>query len=336
MGIDMLPTSFKIYDTIPLDDSAPQRALSKWYSRCLSPNDRTGITKNLIELTNDSPLDFTKPVKLQTFADLCDERGVQMLAMNKQIELYWSGGIDSTVALVSLLKAGAKDQLVVRCTKESQDENPEFYKDLIRSNVLLRNVDLTDSGDPSSIISSGELADQLFGGGFAFNGGLPNTENVFVPYEDIVPPDVCAYVAPVIARYPRPVKTIVDFVGVLQLVYNWQYVKDRWNIAFGGLDRGRTKYFFDTPAFQTWSLYTDEQKVRSNKDKKIVLHSFKAIARDYIFNFNKDAQYHSIKTKQGSHYASATGIHLLRGRLENWKYVMEDGSIVWREGSVLG
>ena len=89
-----------------------------------------------------------------------------------QVRVMWSGGIDSTAALVSLLRAagegngGRAHRLVVVLDDESRAEYPRFYRETIAGRLREeprdeRSVSAIDGG--GGPVVTGELGDQLFG-----------------------------------------------------------------------------------------------------------------------------------------------------------------------------
>src|SRR6188472_251956 len=96
--------------------------------------DRTGILPppfpwrvlDPVPVADDSATDF---------GTLCDARGDELVAeavmANTTIRHFWSGGIDSTSALIGLMRAaerrGCADRLCVLLSMDSVLEYPEFY-----------------------------------------------------------------------------------------------------------------------------------------------------------------------------------------------------------------
>jgi hypothetical protein len=81
----------------------------------------------------------------------------------------WSGGIDSTSILVSLLKTANKellDQLVVVCNQASVDENPYFYNWYIKNKLTTVDTDqfrVTSDNYNKILLVNGDCAEMIFG-----------------------------------------------------------------------------------------------------------------------------------------------------------------------------
>jgi hypothetical protein len=94
-------------------------------------------------------------------------------SLNKPIVVLWSGGIDSTAALIALMKTNSNWQESLRIVTDKTTEYPLFYNRYIKpANVLISNTNteiLRDINfyDANNIYINGELADQLFGQSFA-------------------------------------------------------------------------------------------------------------------------------------------------------------------------
>ena len=104
--------------------------------------------------------------------DIIDQRGkeiVQQSVQTKQdIYVWWSGGIDSTVALVSILKH-IKDlsKLNVVMNRHSIVENSDFYESFIKNKINTltpkQHFHLYERDNYQHIVVTGEYGDNLFG-----------------------------------------------------------------------------------------------------------------------------------------------------------------------------
>ena len=71
-----------------------------------------------------------------TFEEVANCRAIELWNMDKPIRLWWSGGIDSTCALVALLNTKRLgDELIVYLSDRSYQENPNFYDKLISMKI---------------------------------------------------------------------------------------------------------------------------------------------------------------------------------------------------------
>jgi hypothetical protein len=143
------------------------------FSKNISAVDRTKIittplkTKVLDFLVMPTYEKFNK-----TFEEVCDERAKFLLSQakhtNKKLAILYSGGVDSTLILCSLLKNAKPDELsniYVFLSDESIRENTSFYY-----NFVIKKFKCFSSykypqllGRDDYLFVTGENADQLFG-----------------------------------------------------------------------------------------------------------------------------------------------------------------------------
>ena len=142
----------------------------KLYSAGAVPIDRTGTIKTPVRVHSLFPMPKLRPIRA-SYEDICNERASEILARsdeaNARMYTLWSGGIDSTLALTSLLKASSREQrsrITVLLSEDSIMENPNFFRDHI-SNKLAAETSgmLPHIVGTSNILVSGEHNDQLFG-----------------------------------------------------------------------------------------------------------------------------------------------------------------------------
>jgi len=234
----------------------------------------------------------------ESFEQVCDARAVELVDLAEQkncsITLMWSGGIDSTTALVSLLKTGKTSRLKVILSKASIGEYPKFYKDVIQielpnQHFVVENPKLLlDSRD---INLTGEIGDQIFGSAAIFKAF--KRDKIFQPYQTYISQEFSDRLSDQIKKCPIELKTTFDFLWWFNFSMKYQNVQFRLYPSVQ-LPFGTITHFFDTNNFQLWSL--------NNPDKKIkhTLESYKYIAKDYIYSYHKDDNYRDNKLKVGS------------------------------------
>src|SRR5262249_200908 len=116
-------------------------AFLRIYDHRLMPVDRSEAirfpvcTKSLFPLPKIC--EFTK-----SYEEVCNGRALEVLARAERLDtslyVFWSGGVDSTCVLVSLLKNATraqKERIVVLLSEGSITEYPLFYHDHIRGRV---------------------------------------------------------------------------------------------------------------------------------------------------------------------------------------------------------
>jgi hypothetical protein len=234
----------------------------------------------------------------ESFEQVCDARAISLIALaesrNCNINLMWSGGIDSTVALVSLLRTGMKSRIRVILSKASIGEYPKFYKDIIQTELPKQHY-VVDSPklllDSRDINLTGEIGDQIFGSAAIFKAF--KKEKVFDPYQSYVSTEFLSRVSEQIKKCPIELNTTFDFLWWFNFSMKYQNVQFRLYPSVQ-LPFGTITHFFDTDEFQLWSLNNPDKKI------KTTIQSYKYIAKDYIYSYHQDDNYRDNKLKVGS------------------------------------
>jgi hypothetical protein len=264
-----------------------------------------------------------------TFSDIMDARALQIFRQatdsNRKLAVMYSGGIDSTAILVSLLKniplQEIKEHVVVLLSELSIMENPNFYRDHV-----IKNFGCVSSsrfpyliGNDDYLMVSGENADQLFGSQVTsfFSRGRDFTE-IFKPI-DQMKGEIIDWMASrieadganasdagelfhllekIVASAPIELDDVHKFFWWINFTTKWQSVYVRMlgfsqNIKKIKLEENYTT-FYHPKEFQLWSMNNTDKFIKDTSS------SSKYIVKEYIFNFNKDLDYFRNKSKIGS------------------------------------
>lgn len=287
--------------------------------------DRTNTISIPVSVKSLFPMPKFREMK-KSFEALCDERATELLQraekLGVKLNVLYSGGIDSTLMLVSLIKnadRGQKDNIVVLLTEDSILENPNFYSEHIRGKLA------TDSSESfpyllgtKNLIVGGEHNDQLFGSDMVgrlilrFGPGVINA-----PYDrgmfKTVFTEACgdergverfldlfeklASVAPV------PIQSNFDHLWWINFSLKWQSVFMRMlcyttarNVKNIDDEYIRTYYnhFYSTEEFQLWSMNNQDKKIKDSWS------TYKWPCKEIIYDYTKDAEYRDTKVKRGS------------------------------------
>ncbi|GJM09220.1 MAG: hypothetical protein DHS20C11_14960 [Lysobacteraceae bacterium] len=277
-----------------------------------------------------------------TFEDISDAIGEELidraLTDNKEIQVLWSGGIDSTLVLIALLKAaerrGKTDLIEVVLTIDSIQEYSEFYAQHIHNRLRIRPVAHPVFGylDDDKIIVTGEHGDQLFGSDYLAK--FVPTGTAWLPYKDVLPliitgklgdPDqadvVMDYLRPQIAKAPVLIETVFDLFWWLNFSLKWQHVTFR-TVIYRRKNHRKTYdtlcHFFRDPRFQNWSLTNRDKVIGGDWD------SYKYVAKQYIFDYTNDERYFRHKRKEVSLWGYSQETERNWGRLREAIYMFDD------------
>ena len=300
----------------------------RMYNPGVVPVDRTNTIRLPVHVKSLYPLPTFRPIN-KTFEEICNERAVELLkhadALGEQLYTFWSGGIDSTLLLVSLLKNATpaqKENIMVLMTEESIAENPNFYRDHIQGRLR------TDSSDSFSyllgtrhILLDGEHNDQLFGSDIVasvmqkygdevihtpyrrelfvdFFGGLIDDTAIASFYVDLF--------EKLFAAAPIPITTVYDGFWWINFALKWQTVNLRKLPFVAPRNAARVTpeyvatrhlHFYSTDDFQLWSMNNPDKKIKDS------WKTYKWPCKDIIYDYTKDAEYRDNKIKRGSLYS---------------------------------
>ena len=253
-----------------------------------------------------------------TFADICDATAQTIIAeateQDQRIQVLWSGGIDSTTALVALVSNMAEadtPRLEVVLSMDSINEYPLFFRHFILRKLPFKVIQppITEHFSDTGLIVTGEHGDQLFGS----DKLLPLIVNqlAYEDYSAILPiyltnkfgdhqkVDVLIdYLQPLIKACPHPIVTTFDLFWWLNFTVKWQQVSLRMPV-FSFRENvqplyTRFRHFFRNEDFQRWSLNNHQQRAAAT------LEEYKRPAKEYIFRYTKDETFLQQKSKEPS------------------------------------
>lgn len=253
-------------------------------------------------------LSAVNPISLD---ECCIDRSVELLSSNSVLYFLYSGGIDSTLALTSLIKAGAtKDQLIVVCNTDCIRENPNFYNNYIkpsfklmsseffmqyiRTNTLDGKIVLCEPGDGLYGQYLGSAAFEMFGGPYLRK---PATrQNIFDFFrakgleDDVANCCIDVYQAN-INLCPRPIETLYDFFWWTHFNWRWQYHCEKLRLRTPL--EPEVEAFYATVNFQKWAATHTQYEIKRHSDFK---HDYKQL----IYEFTNDQEYFDLKIKHVS------------------------------------
>jgi hypothetical protein len=255
-----------------------------------------------------------------SFEDLAFNRAndIRIKTKDSKVYLMYSGGIDSTTSLVSMINSWPKEDLErlhILMSYRSIEEFPDMWKDInnIFKGRIINSLTNTDKLLDDGYIITGELGDQVFGsdviiplvdlyGEAAINMPWKNNINYFYKrfFGATFRPNVDMFVdvySTTLPYCPFEIKTCFDFVWWFSFTNKWQLVKYR-HLAQKRFSNpqesfSRIMHFFDTPEFQRWSLDNPDKKIKNT------LNTYKYTAKEFIVKYTNHTDYLK-KPKVGS------------------------------------
>lgn len=227
--------------------------------------DRTGAVPSVIKthISDENKIPTGTP-KYMDFLDNCLYRAQELLDTGKQINVLWSGGLDSSVMLFSLLRqAQHRDQVNVICTFESILESGSMFDSFVKNAGVRIKFDQTkveyhlpysyDHEDPSQLYVTGECGDQLFSPMFFC---VPAASNPLDPWQKWATPDFLNIVEPSIKFSERPIETVRDLSWWTMFNHTWTTVYYDEMLELEPQVAQRIRPFYGTQEFQRWAMHT--------------------------------------------------------------------------------
>lgn len=267
-------------------------------------------TRKLFDVPDVVPLmPFGRLTTPKALTDICDERAAQIyktaVDSGKKIYLYWSGGIDSTAALVALLKQGVSKELVLVMNSASIAEYPEFYSKYVDGKLAVNMVEYRRGDEipipvqhylSDGIVCTGELGDQMFGAGRYVD--TSNTSLLLTSWKDKYGHNKEAdkYEA-FAATCPVPINNLKEFWWWINYTVKYTNVAFRMLLTSYKFQLEKDVFhFFHTTDFNDWAVSTPMEERFYGTD----LRKYKQPLKDYIYEFTKDSNYKINKIKEGS------------------------------------
>lgn len=265
-----------------------------------------------------------------SLSDMMDRRACELLDIsareNRPLAVLWSGGIDSTGVLSSLIKNSTNnEQIHVYCSQKSIVENPFFYKNHIVGKLKcfhVRQLDCNEDFIDANILLHGDPGDCLFGPSMAMYAKLMPAGDHLRPWRDQRPAIIDGIESlrsiPGFAKwYVDKISDNIDEVNLYNIDtvsdwWWWHYFNLKWEfsnlrpffdsrknpyttVSTHHLKKYADTTFFNTAEFQSWS-YTNLPRLCL--DKK----GHKADLKQYIFELDKNEFYKNNKVKTVSNF----------------------------------
>jgi hypothetical protein len=263
----------------------------------------------------------------KTYEECCLDRAQELIdlskTLNKPITIFYSGGIDSTTALISFMrlldKTELRERIRVALSVASIDENVNFYYNHIRTKCTLVSSEYFSSFfDGSTILTGGDHNDQLFG------SDIIGQIHRFGDYESLHKPYSRNFITEwmkssmqesdankwydllddhIRTQAPCEVTTNFHYLWWFNFCFKWQFCYFRLLTRVNLNDRVLLNneflkkyfhFFFSSENFQKWSMLNHDLKI--GKDWS----DYKLESKKFIYDYNKDKLYKDTKVKVGS------------------------------------
>lgn len=301
------------------------RSLFTALGQTLTFHDRTGVITTPIRTKTIPGMELPAPGDPGgSYSELCDRRAIELLdaaeSSGRRLAVMYSGGVDSTMVMISLIKNCDPIKLR-RLVMIIMDNNSIAENRLLYENHISGRFDCYHSqwfsqvlGDDSYILVTGEGNDQLFGSKVLVDHwdrfGLrpwedPVSDQLIIDHFASNLPRVRAEIIfnlldSVCQAAPIPIDTMYKWWWWINLSCKWQNVFMRCASYTSPENRATLRLkdnyvmFFDTVALQQWSMANSNNLIGDSYKQ------YKQTCKDAIFDFNGDAEYRDYKVKIGS------------------------------------
>lgn len=252
-----------------------------------------------------------------TLTDIMDSRAKELLGSNNVVMVAWSGGVDSTAVVVALLKncpEAERNRIKIVFNEQSINENPNFYKYLITCGVtMIQDEMVTDilREEECDVVTSGWCADQLFGSDI----NLQNPDLYHVPFMDGITWHIEKRLKAKLSNKSKAILTDIyldyanklgikleqfcQFAWMFNFGCKWTTIKSYKQFALAGtINYDKLTAFYDTLDFQRYAL--SRQDVIAQVNPYQFPMQYKLPLKQYIFEYDKNQEYLTSKTKIGS------------------------------------
>lgn len=273
--------------------------------RCLI--DRTGKLPHWADLAWVEPLpevgNFNK-----SFEQCVMERAESLVKTGANINVMWSGGIDSTVVLLAMFQVCEPRKLRIILNHDSILESGTMFEMIRKLNIKyhLRPVGRISElfkqpffQEKRNIFVSGSLGDQLYGMSARYD-----LAQYMKPWVSAFDKKFVDYFEPLYYNS----MPLVEFIHQWSLNFNWQALK--YDFLRQWPQSSVHENFYGTEDFQRWSLSQDA--------KEDPLFPFRYPSRVFIAKHSGDCHYALNKRKASSLYGF--NIH--------WLYYTSEGELV--------
>ena len=302
-----------------------QVSFSQMFNASISLIDRSGtINCPPVPITVLNPLrEWITPKSFSEIAyNRFDTLLKQAINQNKQLVIFYSGGIDSTlIAALAIAHESFeqyRERMLLVLSEDSIKENPWFWHNSLKKAWKHRIANSNDFhnliADANNICITGEFADNIFGSLTvkSYMDVTGDTNAIHKKFNDTGkqwllkkvtnkdPVEACEELMDkIFSSNPKGCITNHDCFWWLNFVLKWQAVKLRLvshapTPAHVNSMIKNIVHFFETPEFQDWAVLTEEPKLHNSWS------SYKLPAKKLIYDINHDKEYFEYKTKYPS------------------------------------
>jgi len=252
----------------------------------------------------------------KTFSDVTDEQCQQWLRekTDRPWLVFWSGGIDSTVIVASILKNTSpadRENIYIACNRASVYELPRFFYNHVQPNFkLIQTPDLSKNPWHELYhVIDGEFGDHLYCGGHGWElfQSAPDSMMLDIRRDpDLMLDHFAAGTNKNFATWyyeclldnvnsvDIPVETYHDFCW--WIFFNYHYTSSYIRISANTFANNYSPRWFATDDYQQWAMNNNQSGTKYTRN----LSDSKLASKQYIYDFDHDEHSRVFKTKSKS------------------------------------
>lgn len=282
--------------------------------------DRTGQTAYPFKLHVRQP--WQNPLQSVSLEKTCELTVQKIVSENPgPYYIYWSGGIDSTLALVSFLKLVDHQNLAVLCSSASLDENLYFYKNFLKDKIRI--IDSQSDLPTDGTHITGDCGDTIWATlDESFFADAETQKQLYQPWQqyfnNFEPPkfwrssqglDFMEYCEQFFSGSGRTIDTLFEARWWFYLNCKSQS-KAVYKLAgsFSNAPDIRMVHFYENHHMDAWSWHNVNNMIQGHDWK-----TYKWPAKDIIYAYDGNQDYRTNKTKG---YSSGLEYHRLLKNLQ--------------------
>lgn len=258
---------------------------------------------------------------------------------DKRICVFWSGGIDSTVALSALIMTNSdyKNRITVYTSEYAiQNEYNLFFDMFVKdmNYILLKDMDFFNPNlfDENNYVIDGCCGDQIWGCNI-----MEKMDDIRkLHYSSLYKTDefnkccgqfkkiTIEYIENLIDSFPTPTRTVSDLYWLLTFTHKWDHVRRRHMASVKDFSVfNQMNSFFNHVGYQKWAITNPDLKVGDT------WNTYKQPAKDFIFELTGDNDYRVDKLQHESmgHSIKNTGQRNLYRLVTDNSALSYDGNI---------
>lgn len=257
----------------------------------IAPNDKIELLTPIGSLVSEANI-----------YDICMERAQELASLvkdnDKKLHVFWSGGLDSTTALLAIRECLPASKIVILYTDRSLEEYPGFFEKHIHGVYETFHFSMAtlwtavEHACAHGIAVTGEIGDQLFGSVIFMDR---DTDWFIRPWQEFdaeITSDESYH--RLVEVCPQKIDNVAQFIWWINYTLKYQLAQCRILLdnTVGRLN-DNVHHFFDAKSFNDYAVSTPME----DKMPGYNLAAYKKPVRDVIYRLSNDFDYAYTKPK---------------------------------------